>query len=88
MNDADWLKQNRELHNMTQSNIASYLEVVTGENVNQGRVVSIEHGDMEIPVDWRQVLVPLFDTLKVGWGIEGITWRAFVPIMLRSRGLA
>lgn len=60
MSDANWLRTNRKLFRMSQSNIVTYLEMTTGQNVNPGRVAEIETGQRVILTDWREKLEYLF----------------------------
>lgn len=83
-NDATWLRYHRNLFGMTQSNLVSFLEVVTGENVNPGRIAEIETGQREIPTLWRRCLEQLFEQLQQA-PPRVCTWRDYLYVNGRTR---
>ena len=77
MTDAQWLRYNRKQSDMTQSNIVSYLEITTWQNVNSGRVAEIETGQRCIPPLWRERLERLFSQLQKPLS-ERKNWRELI----------
>ena len=75
--DADWLRNQRALCHMKQSNIVSYLEITTRENVNPGRIAEIETGQRAIPSRWREKLESLFHQLQQNSSANS-NWRDFI----------
>ena len=77
LTDAQWLRRYRQQFRMSQSNIVSYLEITTWQNVNPGRIAEIETGQRCLCTLWRSKLERLFNQLQNA-NPQNRNWREFI----------